>query len=257
GMIDGFEETEFTHNGKTLPVYVRGEGPGVIIIHEVPGLHPAVIRFGEWVAEAGMTAIMPSLLGTPGKSVSGGYLFGSFARACISREFKVLAAHESSPITDWLRALCRDRHAKLGGPGVGTIGMCLTGNFALSMMMEPSLIAPVLSQPSLPMPIGKARKAALHVSPEELENVKKRAETGCKVLGLRFTQDPMCPPERFETLRQTLGEQFEGIEIDSSIMKNKQAHSVLTVDLIDEEGHPTLAARDRTIEFFKERLLTA
>jgi dienelactone hydrolase len=139
--------------------------------------------------------------------------------------------------------------------------MCLTGNFALAMMMEPSLLAPVLSQPSLPFPLGAERRAALHVSPEELENVRRRAAGGCPVLGLRFTEDFWVPPERFATLRRELGERFEAIEIDSAASRPSKnplgPHSVLTEDLIDQEGHPTLQARDRVLQFFRERLIAA
>jgi len=257
-MIEGYSTSELTHDGITRPIYRRGSGPGVIVMHEVPGIHPTVIRFANWVVDAGFTVFLPELLGTAGKPVSVGYGLGSLLQACIRREFSVLAAHQSSPITDWLRALCRSVHAELGGPGVGAVGMCLTGNFALAMMMEPALIAPVLSQPSLPFAIGAERRAALHISPAELANLKRRAEQGCSVLGLRFTEDFMVPPERFDTLRRELGDRFEAIEIDSSVSlpsKNPSGpHSVLTEDLIDKEGHPTIQARDRVLEFFRERL---
>jgi dienelactone hydrolase len=176
----------------------------------------------------------------------------------VSREFKVLAANESSPITDWLRALCRKAHADCGGPGVGAIGMCLTGNFALSLMVDESVMAPVLSQPSLPFPITAARRAALHVSPDELAVVKRRARAGCGVLGLRFTCDPACPAERFASLRRELGDGFEGIEIDSGPGNPhgipRTAHSVVTKDLVDTDGHPTRAALDRVLSLFRERL---
>ena len=257
-MIPDYEKFEFTYGGTTRPVYRRGIGPGVIVIHEIPGIHPTVIRFANWVVDAGMTVFMPELLGTTGKARSNAYIAHSFGLACIRREFSVLAANRSSPITEWLRALAKEAHDELGGPGVGAVGMCLTGNFALSMMMEPSVIAPVLSQPSLPLSLGSARKAALHISPEELANLKRRAADGCSVIGLRFTEDPMCPPERFETLRQELGSAFEAFEIDSATCPNAPPpgpHSVLTEDLVDEEGHPTREARDRVIQFFQERLL--
>ena len=137
--------------------------------------------------------------------------------------------------------------------------MCLTGNFGLAMMVDESVMAPVLSQPSLPFPFGAKRKAALHISDADLEIVKERIEKrGCKVLGLRFTGDPMCPPERFETLRQEFGDGFEGLEIDSSAGNPHgnpaMAHSVVTKDLVDEEGHPTRMALDRVMSFFAERL---
>lgn len=258
-MLDGFRETEFMHDGKQQTVYRRGDGPGVVVIHEVPGITPQVAAFGRRVADAGFTVAMPSLFGTPGKAVSTCYVSGQLVRACVSREFHVLAAHSRSPVTDWLRALARDLHAECGGRGVGAIGMCLTGNFALSMMLDSSLLAPVLSQPSLPFPLGSERKAALHLSPEDLATVKRRAaEEGVPVLGLRFTHDRMCPGERFSALRRELGDAFEGIEIDSSPGNPhgipSTAHSVVTNDLVDEEGHPTRQALDRVLSFFHERL---
>jgi dienelactone hydrolase len=170
----------------------------------------------------------------------------------------VFAKHESSPITDWLRALCRRAHEECGGPGVGAIGMCLTGNFALSLMVDESVMAPVLSQPSLPFGVSAAHRSALHLSPADLEVVKKRANNGCGVLALRFTSDPMCPEERFARLREELGDGFEAIEIDSSPGNphglTRAAHSVVTTDLVDEAGHPTQAALHRVLEVFRERL---
>ena len=259
--LDGFETFPFTHDDATRTVYRRGEGPAVVIMHEIPGITPEVARFARWVADAGFTAILPHMFGTPNKPMTAAYAGGQMIRACISREFSVLASGMSSPITDWLRALARHAHAECGGPGVGAIGMCLTGNFALSLMVDDAVTAPVLSQPSLPFPVTRAHRAALHLSPEDLEVVKKRARQGCGVLGLRFTADPLCRPERFETLRRELGDGFEGIEIDSSAGNahgiKRTAHSVVTADLVDEAGHPTREALDRVLGLFRERLLSA
>jgi dienelactone hydrolase len=228
-------------------------------MHESPGITPEVEHFARRVAAEGFRVFLPHMFGTPGKALSAPYALGQMARACISREFSVLAKGESSPITDWLRALCRHAHAECGGPGVGAIGMCLTGNFALSLMVDDAVMAPVLSQPSLPFPVSKAHRAALHLSEADLEVVKKRARQGAGVLGLRFSDDPLCPPERFETLRRELGDDFEAIEIDSSRGNphgiKRIAHSVVTADLIDEQGHPTRAALDRVLALFRERLL--
>lgn len=256
--LQGFADSPFTHNGATRTVFRKGSGPGVVIMHEIPGITPEVQRFAERVADAGFTVFMPHLFGTPGKKFSNGYAIGQMARACISREFAVLATRRSSPICDWLRALCRHAHAELGGKGVGALGMCLTGNFALALMVDEAVMAPVLSQPSLPFPLGKERRAGLHLSDDDLCAVKRRASVGVGVLGLRFTNDPICPPERFERLRAELGDGFEGIEIDSSpgnpYGHSKTAHSVLTKDLIDKEGQPTRAALERVLAFFEERL---
>ncbi|TFH21926.1 MAG: dienelactone hydrolase [Myxococcales bacterium] len=257
-MLEGFTESSFNHDGVERTLYRRGHGPGIIVMHEIPGITPQVAHFGRRIADAGFSVVMPDLFGTPGKPLSVPYIAGQLARACISREFHVLASHASSPITDWLRALCRQIHSEIGGRGVGAIGMCLTGNFALALAMDPCLMAPVLSQPSLPFPMGPERRAALHLSSSGLACLKRRVrEDQVRVLGLRFNGDPMCPPERFETLRRELGNAFEGIEIDAAHANPdaaKPAHSVVTTHLIDEEGQPTRAALNRVIAFFGEQL---
>ena len=166
--LEGFEQTEFSALDATRPVYRRGQGPGVVIMHEIPGITPQVAEFARRVADEGFSVYLPHMFGTPNKPLSNGYLAVAMARACISREFTVLAKNESSPITDWLRALCRKAHDECGGPGVGAIGMCLTGNFALSLMLDECVMAPVLSQPSLPFGISKGHREALHCGDDGL-----------------------------------------------------------------------------------------
>jgi dienelactone hydrolase len=253
-----FETFSFTHDEATRTVYKKGSGPGVVVMHEIPGITPEVERFARIVVDDGFTVYLPHLFGTPEKPLSVPYALGQIARACVSREFAVFAKNESSPITDWLRALCRRAHAECGGPGVGAIGMCLTGNFALALMVDEAVMAPVLSQPSLPFGITAAHRAALHISEQDLDVVKRRSAAGCGVLGMRFTHDPMCPGERFATLRRELGKGFEEIEIDSAPGNphgiSRIAHSVVTNDLVDRAGHPTRAALDRVLGLFRERL---
>jgi len=257
--LPGFVASPVTLLGITKTVYRRGQGPGVVIMPEIPGITPQVAAFAERVAAEGLTVFVVDLFGTPGRPISALYAGAEIVKACISREFSVLAANASSPVVDWLRALCRQVHAELGGKGVGAIGMCLTGNFALALMVDPAVAAPVLSQPSLPFPFGAERRAGLHLSPADLDRVKERVAGGCPVLGMRFTGDPVVPPERFAHLRRELGAGFEGIEIDSSPGNPhgipRTAHSVVTTDLVDEAGHPTQAALHRVLAFFKERLL--
>ncbi|MBL4636881.1 MAG: dienelactone hydrolase family protein [Kofleriaceae bacterium] len=258
--IEGYLEYNFSYQGVSHPVYRRGQGPGVLIMHELYGLSPEVVRFADWIAEAGFTVFVPCLFGGAGDQYSQTKGVLSASMACVRKSFSLLAKGQSSPITDWLRALGRSAFDELPGLGVGAIGMCLTGNFALTLMVDEHLLAPVLSQPSLPLSIGQSRKESLHISEENLRIVKKRIdEQGLKVLGLRFSEDWLCPKERFVTLRRRLGSGFEGIEIDSSPGNvhgiDSKAHSVLTADLVDCDGHPTLQARDRVIAFLKERLL--
>ena len=257
--LEGYDESTFTHDGVSRQVFSAGDGPAVIVIHEVPGLHPEVIAFGRRVVDAGFTVHMPSLFGTPGKPFGWGYTLRSLVPACVSREFTTFALDRTSPITGWLRRLAAEAHAECGGPGVGAVGMCFTGGFALGMMVDDAMLAPVLSQPSLPFPVGKKRKAAVGISDADFERVKERAAQGACVLGLRFSADTYVPTERFKTLRQELGDAFIAVEIDSSRGNphgiKKRAHSVLTLDLVDEPGHPTQAALERVLAFLQERLL--
>lgn len=78
----------------TRELYRRGCGPGVVIMHEIPGITPKVADFARRVADAGFTAVMPTLLGTPGKAMSVPYALQQMAHACIVHEFSVLARCE-------------------------------------------------------------------------------------------------------------------------------------------------------------------
>jgi dienelactone hydrolase len=259
--LPGFTLDPFEHDGTTRPVYRTGVGPAVIVIHEVPGVTPRVAAFGERVADAGFTAVLPSLFGKPGRDISGGYALRSMVHGCVSREFANWATRTTSPITVWLRALAKAEHARCGGPGVGAVGMCFTGNFALAMMVDDEMVAPVLSQPSLPFPFGRGRRRDLAISDADLAAVRARAADGQCVLGLRFTGDSFVPAERFQRLRDELGDRFVAVEIDSSPGNphgiDRRAHSVLTEHLVDEPGHPTREALDQVLEFFRERLQPA
>lgn len=256
--VAGFACESLDLVGQVRDVYQRGSGPAVIVMSEIPGITPEVARFARKVADAGFTCYLPQLFGEPMKPLTLGYAVQSMARACISREFRVLAANQSSPIVDWLRALARHAHEACGGPGVGVVGMCLTGNFGLAMMLGAPVIAPVLSQPSLPGGITPAQRAGLHASPEEIAAAKGKIEReGARILGLRFKGDPLCRAERFERLRETFGDAFEAIEIDDRHAKKGAPippHSVLTTHLIDRDGEPTRAALDRTLAFLAEQL---
>jgi dienelactone hydrolase len=258
--LASYERFDFDDGRWTRPVFRRGSGPAVIVIHEMPGLHPLVVRFADRVAAAGMTVYMPSLFGEPGRPVSVPYVLGEIAKAiCIRREFSIWAANQSSPIVDWLRALARKAHAECGGRGVGAVGMCFTGGFALAMMTEPAVVAPVLSQPSLPFPVSADRRAALGVSPDEIACARRRFEAeDLSMIGLRFFGDRAVPDARFETYRRTFGERFEAIELrpeDAQPGTGASPHSVLTIHLRDDDPDgPTKRAETRVIEFFRQRI---
>ncbi|MGB0113736.1 MAG: dienelactone hydrolase family protein [Ilumatobacteraceae bacterium] len=243
-VLAGWEQGEFTAAGFTRTTYRRGSGPAVIVIHEVPNITPNVTKFANEVVERGFTVVMPSLVGTPGKDVSNVSVAGSMLKLCVAKEFTTLALNQTSPIIAWLRALARNIHAEVGGPGVGAVGMCYSGGFALGMMVDDIMVAPVLSQPSLPLPVGSARKADLNLSPDDLAAITERAANGCQVLGLRFTEDALVG-DRFSTLREVLGDAFIAIELPSA---SKRDHSVLTEQRDD-------VSVERVLDFFAEKLL--
>ncbi|MGZ4494862.1 MAG: dienelactone hydrolase family protein [Nocardioides sp.] len=256
-VLPGFDVATFTHQARSHEVFRAGSGPAVVVVHELPGIHPGVVEFARRLVDAGYTVYLPTLFGRPGEPLAAGATVRSVLRVCVAREFTILA-DRTSPVTHWLRALAAHAHTECGGPGVGAIGMCFTGGFALAMALEPAVLAPVLSQPGLPAPLGARRRAALGLDAGDLARVQERTQHGLCVLGLRFSQDQGCPADRFETLRRTLGDAFEGIEIDSSPGNpfgiSTRAHAVLTVDLVDQPGHPTRAALDRVMAFLAERL---
>jgi dienelactone hydrolase len=254
--LKAYERYSFTDGPWTRDVYRRGEGPAVVVIHEIPGLHPLVIRFADRVAAAGLTVYLPVLFGEPGRPVSSGYVTRSLIETlCVRREFNVWRAGRSSPIVAWLRALAKSAHHECGGRGVGAVGMCFTGGFALAMMTEPSVIAPVLSQPSMPVAAGsKVRAAGLDASPDEVACARGRFESEkLSMIGLRFKSDKTVPDARFATYRREFGDAFEAIELDDAdaAPSDRTPHSVLTIHL--RENGPTKAAEQRVIRFLQER----
>ena len=259
--LNDFAARDVTLNGATKVVYVAGSGPAVIVMTEMPGISPHVARFARWVRDAGFTTYMPSLFGRDGAVPMAEEGAAVFRRACMSAEFNALKRNASSPVTKWLRSLARQAHAECGGPGVGAIGMCFTGNFALTMMLEPVMLAPVLAQPSLPLndPEG------LEIAPEELSAVRERmAREDLTVLAYRFEGDAVCRAERFAAYAEALGDRFIARVLPDSAAAHDvpeffaryvpTPHSVVTAHLIDGAGQPTIAARDEILAFFDARL---
>jgi len=259
--LEDFEHREITLAGIAKRVYVAGSGPAVIVMTEMPGISPQVARFARWVRDAGFTVYMPSLFGRDGAVPGADEGLAIFKAACVSAEFRAFAANQSSPVTQWLRALARLAHQECGGPGVGAIGMCFTGNFALTMMLEPSMLAPVLSQPALPL----NDPAGIEIAAEDLEAVRDRLEReDLTVMAYRFEGDRFCRGERFAAYAAALGKRFVGRVLPDSAANTDVApffarhvacpHSVVTAHLIDEAGQPTIAARDEILSFFARRL---
>jgi dienelactone hydrolase len=265
--LSDFQHVVFTHDGKTRNIFRLGEGPAVIVMAEFPGISPQVFDFARRVAQTGCTAVVPHLYGNPGRDPSPeahglpaalANIASQIGPICVSREFVVLATGRTSPVVHWLRALAAHEHERCGGPGVGAVGMCFTGGFALAMAVDDRLVAPVLSQPGLPLAFTRSQRCSIDVSPNDLDRIKKRCADGLSVMGLRFRGDRRSPAERFEFLRAQLGDAFIAIELDDAAANpdgTLSPHSVLTEHLIDQPGEPTYVALHQVLDFLRARLI--
>ena len=269
-----FIKFDFPENASSQRlVYKKGSGAAVILMHELPGMIPECVDLARRLAE-NFTVYMPLLFGEPDQPFSVPKMLQYTAQLCISKEFYCFARNKSSPITDWLKELCRHAKQECGGKGVGVIGMCLTGGFVLSLMADDSVIAPVASQPSLPFTITPAHQSALGVSPEDLALAKERANNGVPILALRFSEDKISSLERFVTLRQEFGEEMEVIEDSAELCWKRgsaletieinsksgnpynipqSSHAILTLGYSSESGHPANRVYQRVIEFLQEQ----
>lgn len=254
--IQGFKKFEHEFQKMKHIVFVKGEGPAILLMHELPGMMPECIAFAERLTNAGFTVYMPLFFGNPGDFKTNKFLL----KLCISREFYLFRQNKTSPIVDWLRDLCRKIKSEIGGKGMGAIGMCLTGGFAIPLLVEDYLIAPALSQPSLPASIfNKKAKYNLGCHPEDLERAKERTETeDIEIRAYRFDKDTIAAKERINAYQEYFGDAFKYFEIETAQLpecQNKNCHAVFTVDFVDEKEHPTYKALEDLISFFQNKLI--
>ena len=239
--------TAATRSGHSIShdIYQRGVGAPVVLIQELPGIGQETLALADRLITAGFEVIMPHLFGPIGKVSIGGNL----ARVlCLRKEFNVLARNKSSPVVDWLRLLCRQVRESRGVTGVGVIGMCLTGNFAISLIADDSVLAAVASQPAMPF----FKQGALHMSAEEVTSIRGALDEKGPMRVLRFEDDPLCTPEKSECIHKAFNDP-DSTRMEELTLPGK-GHSVLTLDFVDEAGHPTRAALDNVIEYFTKQL---
>lgn len=269
GDLRTYTRETFEHDGVAHPIYRKGSGPAALVIAEMPGITPQVLGFADRLVALGLTAVLPHLFGSPGfdptRASGTARLRGAVKvlyEVCASREFTMFATGRSSPVVDWLRALAVHEHARCGGPGVGAVGMCFTGGYALALATDPRVLVPVLSQPSMPVALTARHRRTIDCSERELAVVADRcAREGLRVVGLRFDGDPLVPAERFAFLRERLGDGFVAVELDQRDGHPeellKKHHSVLTGGLVDEPGEPTYDALQTVLALLRSKLLPA
>ena len=246
----------FAHEGIEHSVFTAGTGPGVLLMHELPGMTPEFWRLANWLAEH-FTVWAPDLFGNREAPTSPGLAKLTF-RACISREIHLFAEDDPGPVTQWLRALSRQLHDAVGGPGIGTIGMCMTGNFALTLALDPWVVAPVTSQPGLPANLPwRNQDGGLQMKPEEKAALR---EQDTAAMGMRFAGDELCKAARFDAIRSIIGaDRFsEHVLPDDARNPNgslKHPHSVLTDDLVDADDSLTKQKLGEVVAFLKARIV--
>ena len=226
-------------------VYRRGSGAPVVLIQELPGIGPETLRLADEFVANGFEIVLPHLFGPLEKTSTGGNLLRVF---CMRREFHLFENNRASPIVDWLKALCREVKAQGPHKGVGVIGMCLTGNFAISLMGDDSVLAAVSSQPS--MPLMKADE--LHMSASDIGDIRQRIDATAPMHAYRFAGDPMCNAAKFQAIDKAFNNDGSTRVVTHTLPG--KGHSVLTLDFVDEDGHPTREALNEILAYFAAQL---
>jgi dienelactone hydrolase len=249
-QLSAYQKSAFTaetREGKSIShdVYSRGSGGPVVLIQELPGIGQETLLLADKLVDAGHEVVMPHLFGPLGKTSIGGNLLRVM---CMRKEFRVMATDASSPVADWLRLLCREVRDSRGAEGVGVIGMCLTGNFAITLIGDNSVLAAVASQPAMPF----FKQGELHMSPQEIASSREALDTKGAMRVLRFEDDPLSTVEKSECIHRTFNN--DGQERIKEIVLPGKGHSVLTLDFVDESGHPTHDALQNVLTYFAEKL---
>jgi dienelactone hydrolase len=249
-----FETADFAAGKISHQVFTKGAGPSILLMHELPGMTVECIRLARTLVDAGFRVHMPLLFGDPGDDHT--ILFT--AKICMGREINLFLNSGDSPLLKWLRSYGRQIYAQNGNKGIGVIGLCLTGNFAISMLADEQVLASVSSEPALPFGLTSTSRSDIGVSEADLTGVMARNTESAPLMCLRFSNDQLSPRARFEAIQDKFSANLLGIEIDSSPGNShgipRNAHSVLTKDFCDQAGHPTREALDGVIRFLKERL---
>jgi dienelactone hydrolase len=248
GLI--YRATAFAHDGMRHDVYRGGAGPSVILIHEAGGLDRSTLDVADRIRGAEFRVLLPALVGRPHSDGGGGSAAVNLLKLCVSREVHVFVTGRTSPIATWLRALAANE--KGDHAGVGIVGMCFSGGFALAAAVDQSIVAAVASQPGLPWPLLPGSGSDLGLSPGDVACVRDRHRAGeFGFLAARYRDDRASAKARIERIKTEFG-------TDVVIEPIGRAHSVLA-----NAAHPThpdpeaVPALEATIDLLRNRLQPA
>jgi dienelactone hydrolase len=254
----GYACFEHEATAATRPVFHRGNGPVVLLLHELSGLTPQCLDLADRLVARELHVVLPLLFGRPAQRLSR----WRRSAVCLSREVDGFTLGRSSPLTGWLCSLARRLARELNRDRpIGVVGLGLSASFVLSLVADGLVEAPALAHPTLPLGLSAAARRDLKISPGELAAARQQVEERrLHLLGLRFSADRASPADRFRSLAATFGSSFREIEIDSTPGNpsgiSTRAHALLTDDYRDEPGHPTKLAFERVAAFLRLRLCT-
>jgi dienelactone hydrolase len=242
----GFAELIHTYNNVEHKIYRTGDGPAVVLLHELPGLTCDDIGLACRIAARGFTVYAPLFFGQPG----GNSTVHNYLHQCVApSEFHCSKAWETSPAVLWVRDWMANK-LQHSGKGVGVIGMCMTGALPLVLLPLSFVSAAVICQPTFPINSG-----ALDICHEDLDKaVTKAREKQIPVLGLRFAQDHFASPKKFDTLKAAFKKNFVRLTLMGPANGKKHPHSTLAGDYENASGTPQREAFDRVIRYLDHRL---
>ena len=235
---------------KNLTVFSRGEGPSILLLQELPGINRWLLWFADRLVGRGFRVHIPHLFGPLEKSAEKANLVKIllFRR----REFRLFDADRPSPIVECLFQLCDHIRAESDTPGIATIGMSLTGSFAISLMACDSVWAAVSAQPALPA----RNPQALHMSPADIQFIRGEIDKKGSILAYRFQTDPLCPLARFDALDHAFNDpgQPPRIQVSGASVIPGEGHSVFTHHFNGAANHPTQIAFEEIVNYLQKRL---
>jgi dienelactone hydrolase len=264
--LAGYAQFSFRSGDIVHAVYHAGDPghPPLLLLPELAGVAPGLLLFAARLRAAGFQVYLPWLFGPLGRRAP----LKNALRLCISREFAYLRAGVSAPITRWLRELAGEIGLRNGDCNVGAIGMCLTGGFAIPLILNRKVTAAVAAQPSVPLSLlfaatglGSGR-GALNVSAEDIAAARTCLDTGAaRLLAVRCRADRICPHEKLERLREEFPVGLETQEYGATQSRNAlgdRPHALYTKEYrIAEEApadHHSRQAFADLLRFLREHL---